>query len=149
MLGRGYTVTMDAVAVTAAQDLIEIVAPSDGVCIIDRVEVSQETQTSSEALAIQLHRSSASGTGTSATPRPIQAGDAAFGGTAEVDHSADTTPSVVLLRSGWNVLAPYIWHPTPEERIIVPPSGVFVVRLESAPGASMTMSAVVSFREIG
>lgn len=151
MLGRGYTASLDAVAFTAAGGLLSIAAPADSAVVIDKVVVSQETQTSSEALAILLSRASAGGTGASTpTPAPLQVGDSAFGGTVNAGvFSVQPTLTTVLEREGWNVLAPYIWHPTPEERIVLSPSGIFVVNLENAPGASMTISAVVSFREIG
>ena len=150
MAGRSYTLVADAVAETTAQDLMRITAPADATVIIDKVTVTQETQTSSEALAVQLQRSSTAGTGSAITAEQLEEGDAAFGGTAIGTITADTTiDGAPIVREAWNVLAPFVWHPTPEERIAVSPSGIFVVRLDVAPGASMTITTTVAFRELG
>lgn len=147
--GRAYSVITDSFAVTAAKDILEIVAPADAVVSVSRIQVTQATQTASEALQVQVHRSAASGTGTAATANPLEVGDPAFGGSCEFNHTVDTTPGVILSFEGWNVLTPYILHFTPEEEIVISPSGVLVVRLDTSPGASMNMSVVAWFREIG
>lgn len=149
-LGRAYTVTADAVSETTAQDLVRVTAPATAIVVIDKVTVTQESQTSSEALAVQLQRSSTAGTGAAIVPEEMELGGGVFGGTALGTITADTTiDGLPLVREGWNVLAPFVWHPTPEERIVISPSGIFVVRLDVAPGAAMLLSTVVSFREIG
>lgn len=151
MLGRPYTVIMDAVAVTAAQDLIRLSAPSDAALAITKAWVGQEALDDiNEAGAVQIQRASTDGTGTSATARPMREGDAAFGGSAVVDLSADTTAGVILVRENFNFAAGWVWTPyAMEEAIIVPPSGRIVLRLEVAPSASMTMTAGFTFYEIG
>lgn len=149
VLGRAYTVTMDAISISAAKDIVELAAPATMIASVSKIEVTQETQTSSEALAIQVHRSAATGTGTAVTARPTENGGPAAAVTAKVNHTVDTTPGNILYRGGWNVLTPFILHFTPEEEFTIPPSGFLVVRLEVAPGAAMTISATVHFREIG
>jgi len=151
MQGRAYTATLDAAGTTAAFDLIEILAPSDGVVVIDKVSVSQETATASAAGAVQIHFSTSTGsTGAAITATPVDAGDAAFGGTVTgLTTGAASTEAAIIYREGWNVLAPWIWHPTPEERAVVTPSEGVTVRLDTYPGSTMAVSAVVSFREIG
>ena len=148
-MSRVYTVTMDAVAVTAAKDLMRISAPSDSMVIIHEVTVDQDASETSEQLVIQLQRSSTDGTGTSATARPHEVGSVAFGGTAVVNLSADTTMSVILRRNSFNVLNGYQFFPTPEGRYVVSPSARFVVRLETAPAASLNMNVNVIIEEIG
>ena len=147
--GLGYTVTVDAVAQTGANDIIVITAATDVALIIDKIVLTQETQTSSEALAVQAHRASAAGAGTAITPKAIQSGYPAAGSTAHDAATTDSTATDILVREGWNVLAPFVWHPTPEERMVISPGLFWAVRLDVAPAASMTFSCVVSFREIG
>jgi hypothetical protein len=47
------------------------------------------------------------------------------------------------LQSGWFYL------PIPEERIIIPPSGIFSLELTKAPADSITLALNVTFEEIG
>lgn len=141
---------MDNVAVTAAQDLVRISAPSTAIVVIHEVKVTNEDVETSNQVAYQLQRSSTDGTGTSATPEAFEEGSTAFGGTAVVDLTVDTTiDGVPLWKEGQNILNGFHWLPTPETRIVISPSARFVVRLDSAPAASTQMSATVVFEEIG
>ncbi len=148
-MGRIYSVLMDAVSVSAAKDLLRLSAPADAVVVVHEVTVSQEASETSEQVAIQLQRASTDGTGTSATPRPMEVGSTAFGGTAVVNLTADTTAGDILRREAANLLSGYKYLPTPETRPVISPSGRFVVRLEDAPAAARTMSVEVIFEEIG
>ncbi len=148
-MGRMYTVTMDAAAVTAAKDLMRISAPSDAVVILHEVKVTQDESESSEQLPIQIHRASTDGTGTAATARPLQEGDAAFGGAAVVNLTADATAGDIVWRESQNVLNGWHWLPTPEGRPVISPSGRMVIRLDAAPGASTKFTAVALVEEIG
>lgn len=150
MLGRAYTVVMDGVTgIAAAQDLVEIVAAAANAVVWDRAWASQENVTTSNQWALQIQRNTASGTGTTVTPEPADDGDAAFGGTAEVDHSADgMIDGLPIYRSAGSMLNEWLWHPTPEERITQPGGAVMVLHLDAI-GASATVTAGVAFREIG
>lgn len=152
-MGRIYSATFEEVAVTAAQDLIEIVAPSDAVVVIHSVSISQSTEAGdaqSEMLNLLYHRGSTSGSGgTTVTPAPMNAGDAAFGGTCEANNTTQGTEGTILRAENFNVLAGYIWQPTPEERMVVSPSSRLIIELQTAPADSVTMSGTVVFEEIG
>lgn len=148
-MGRLYSVLMDAVSISAAKDLLRLSAPADAVVVIHEVTVSQEASETSEQVAIQLHRASDDGTGTAATPKQLQSGDPAFGGTAVTDLTANTTATDILRRSAENLLSGYKYLPTPETRPVISPSGRFVVRLEDAPAAARTVSVEVILEEIG
>lgn len=152
-MGRMYSATFEEVAVTAAQDLIEIVAASDSVVVIHSVSISQSTEAGdaqSEMLNLLYHRGSTSGSGgTTVTPAPMNLGDAAFGGTCEANNTTQSTEGTILRAENFNVLAGYIWQPTPEERIVVSPSGRLIIELQTAPADSVTMSGTVVFEEIG
>ena len=152
-MGRFYSVTFEEVAVTAAQDLFEIVAASDSVVVIHSVSVSQSSDAgdaASEMLNLLYHRGSTSGSsGTTPTPAPLNLGDAAFGGTTEVNNTTQGTPGTKLRAECWNVLAGYIWQPTPEERIYISPSGRVIIELQTAPSDSLTMSGTIIIEELG
>lgn len=153
MEGRAYLAFLDAVSYTTSDSgaLVAITAPADAIVVIDRVSVTQETVSTSEANAILLTRASAAGTA-AATPTasPAEVGDAAFGGTVGTGQfSVEPTLTTGLYRAAWNVLSEWVWHPTPEERIVLSPSGIFVVNLENTPGTTQSISCSVAFREIG
>jgi hypothetical protein len=150
IMGRMYTALMDATSISAADDLMRISAPSDAVVKIHEVLLTQDASETSEMLPVQLQRSSTDGTGTSTTPEKLEGSDAAFGGTVVRALTADTTISgVPISRMAQNVLNGWHWLFTPEMRPVVAPSGRFVVRLDTAPTAALTLTLVVTFEEIG
>lgn len=155
--GATFVVTFNAVAVTAAQDVFEIVAPSTSKLLIREVVLGQYTDAGdaqAELLGVSIRRgytTSGSG-GSSATPVNLagHSGARAAAATAEVNNTtvaADGT--VVTLRSEiWNVQAPYRYYPAPCEQIVVNASERFVVRI-TAPADSITMNGTLVFEEIG
>lgn len=149
MIGRMYSVAMNGASVTAAKDIMRLSAASGHVLVIHSVEITQQAAETDEQLEVILQRASTDGTGTSATPFPHMEGHPSFGGTAVTNLTADTTPGQVLLREGFNIKAGFFWLPTPEMRIVIAPSGRFVVRLNTAPGAALTMSSRIAFEVIG
>jgi hypothetical protein len=145
-----YSAVFEEVAVTAAQDLFEIVAPADSVVIIHGFEISQSSDTDSEGLSLLVHRGSTSGSGGSTpTPAPMNVGDAAFGGTVEANNTSQSTEGTQLHAAAFNVLSGYAWIPTPETRPVLSPSGRIIIELQTAPADSLTMSGTVYFEEIG
>ena len=149
-MGRMYSATFEEVAVTAAQDLFEVVAAADSVVIIHGFEISQSSDTDSEGLSLLVHRGSTSGSGGSAvTAAPMEVGDVAFGGTIEANNTSQSTEGTILHAAAFNVLSGYAWIPTPETRIVLSPSGRVIIELQSTPGDSLTMSGVVYLEEIG
>lgn len=149
MSGRMYTVIMDAQSISTADDLMRISAPADACVVIHHVKITQDAGETSEQLPIQFQRSTTDGTGTAVTARPLSKGDAAFGGTAVVALTVDTTLDVILWREGQNVLNGWEWVATPEERIVISPSGRFVIRLDAAPAAALTFTITAVIEEIG
>lgn len=148
-MGRMYTVLMDAISVSAAKDLMRISAPSDAIVVLHEVKVTQDTIETSEQLPIQINRASTDGTGTGATARALEDGSQAFGGSAVVNLTADTTPGNILWREAQNILNGWHYLPTPESRPVISPSGRIVVRLDAAPDAGTTFSVVAVIEEIG
>ena len=152
-MGRMYSATFEEVAVTAVQDLFELVAPADSAVILHSVSISQSSDAGdaqSEMLNLLYHRGSTSGSlGTTVTPAPLNLGDAAFGGTCEANNTTQSTEGTILRAENFNVLAGYLWQPTPEERIVISPSGRLIIELQTTPADSLTMSGTIVFEEIG
>ncbi len=152
-MGRIYSASFEEVAVTAAQDLFEVVAPADASVIIHSVTITQSTDAGdaqAEMLPILIHRGTATGLGgTTVTPSPLQVGDAAFGGTVEANNTTQSVEGTFLHAEAFNVQIGFYFLPPPEDRPVVSPSALFIVELQAAPDDSLTVNGTVVFEEIG
>ena len=155
-MGRIYTVQFTGVAVTAQQDFFEIVAPSDAIVVIHEIELSQSTEVKDaeeEGLSVLLKSgSTTSGNGgTTPTAIPKEFGDAAFGGTCEVNNTTKATAGTIVTHYAWdwNVRIPFIKIWTPETRPILSPSRRMTLELGTTPADSITMSGTITIEEIG
>lgn len=152
-MGRMYNVSAAVAGVTAAIDLLRISAPSDAIVVVHKVTVTQETEfgdAASEQMDIQFHRGSTDGSGGSAaTVAPLEVGDAVFGGTAVAGNTTQSTEGTILLREAAPVQAGFYWAATPEERIVLSPSGRLVVELPTAPDDSIDFRVTATIEEIG
>lgn len=160
-MGRLYTAAFKDIAVTAAQDLFEIAAPSDAVVVIHEWFLVQKTETgdaAEEMLLLTTNRgvgtvTSGSG-GAAVTPQPISDGDPAFGGVVERNNTTIMVVGTGTLETdlevhAWNVRVPYARIYTPETRPVISPSNRWTLELETAPADSITMSGFITFEEIG
>jgi hypothetical protein len=152
-MGRMYSVSNTVAGVTAAIDLLRISAPTDAVVVVHKVIVTQETEfgdAASEQLDVMFHRGSTDGSG-GATPTasPLEVGDSAFGGTCATGNTTQSTDGTILHREAFNVMAGMYWSPTPEERIVLSPSGRFIASVETAPDDSIDFRVTAYFEEIG
>lgn len=155
-MGRIYTAVFNNVAVTAVQDLFEIVAPADSVVVVHDLHISQNSDlgdAAEEILRIELtsgHTTSGSG-GSSVTPVPAQLQDSAFGGTCEANNTTQASGGTIVTHAVWNwnirVGFDKIW--TPETRPVLAPSRRLCVKLPAAPADSVSMSGTITFEEIG
>lgn len=160
MSGNVYTAVFEEVAVTAAQDLFEVVAPADACLEIISARVGQSSDAAdaqAEMAAISIVRgvgtvTSGSG-GTTPTPTPLHQGGAASGATVEANNTTKmvvgTGSLEILLNDDFNVQVGYLYQPVPEERPIVSPSDRITLELVNAPADSITMSGTITYREIG
>lgn len=152
---RLYAVTIDAVAVSALQDLFNVTATSGMALRIHSLTLGQKTLTTWEGKQVLCKRMPATVTagsgGSVATPRPLINGDAAATFTA---HINDTTPmttngtAVALYSDVWHFLNGLLWLPPPEHRPIIAPSQGFAVALPTAPSGSMTVSGTLIVEEL-
>lgn len=160
MGSRIYTASFKAVAVTAAQDFFEILAPSTMSIVIHGWLLNQVTEAGDaqeEMLQITTNRGEGSVTsgsgGSSVTPRPLSRGDAASSATVEANN---TTRMVVgsgtlveLEVHSWNERVPYQFWYTPETRPMIRPGDRWTLECETAPADSVTVSGTIWFEELG
>jgi len=155
-MGRMYTAVFNNVAVTAIQDLFELVAPADSVVLLHDIHLSQNTDVgdaAEEVLRIELtsgHTTSGSG-GAAVTPVPVSLGDAAFGGTCEANNTTQASAGTIVTKYvwNWNIRVGFDKIFTPETRPVISPSTRMCLELPAAPADSVTMSGSITFEEIG
>jgi hypothetical protein len=159
-----YSVIMNNQTIIASSDMVIIRTDSTLATAGSNIEILRawcsqiETETSQQ-LGIQLAlQASAFGTYTAATPAPhfiggkvsgIVGGTTAAEGTAGTDASANAggtkTPIVV---DGVNNLNGWLWVPTPEERIYVPPDTAIVLAMIGTATTLTGWSAGITYREV-
>lgn len=159
-MGRMYTASVSGVSVSAAQDIFEIAAPADAVCVIHDWTISQTSDVgdaSEEILLVQTVRgvgtvTSGSG-GSTVTAQPTSDGDTAFGGTVEANNTTRMATGTGTLETcenlGWNIRIPLEKIYTPETRPVVSPSNRWTLALPNAPADAITFNANITFEEIG
>ena len=135
---RIYSVRMDRVAISAAVTLVQLKTGTASTLRILRAWVSQHSMSSSAMQSVQILRKSAAATVTSFTPLLIDPGDAASNMVSSTsgtgyNASAEGTDGDILVTDNFNVLNGWLWVPTPEERIIVAPSGILALKFPDAP----------------
>ena len=153
-MGREYSVSFSAVAVTAAQDLFEITPADDKPVNILGLFIGQTSDAgdaADELLQVSIIRGfTTSGSGGSApTPAPLDPIDTAAGFTAEVNNTtvANTGTSVTLHTDTFNVRAGYqIWFPPECYPRASQANTTIVVRI-TAPADSLTMSGTLYVQE--
>ena len=155
-LGRTYTAIFENVTVTAQQDFFEINAPATAVVILKEIHLSQNTEVGDaqeEMLRIAVKSgATTSGTGgTTPTAIPLELGDAAFGGTVEVNNTTKATAGTIVTHYvySWNERVPLDIVFTPETCKPLSPSGRLTVELLTTPGDTMNISGYVIFDSIG
>jgi len=150
-MGRIYSANFAGVAVTAAQDLFEVNAPADAVVVLHEIKITQRTKSTVERLIFSIQRSTGSSGSGGSTPtaNPLAVGDPAFGGTVEANNTTRATTLTLLHQEDQDCQVGLHYLPTPEDRILLSPSGRIIVGLEVAPAASMTFEGSIKFEEIG
>ena len=158
-MGRMYTAVFGGdtpIAVSAIQDLFEVVAPADAIVVIHAIHLHQtsdlaDAQEEVLDLEFTFGYTTSGSSGASTTARPHEKGDAAFGGTVEVNNTTQALNGSGVIRrvDGWNIRVGYDYIPTPETRFVISPSARFVLELPNAPNDALSMSGSITFEEIG
>lgn len=157
MVARIYTVTFQAVAVAASQDLFELTPADDKPVAIIGIDVGQSSQ-EGDALEdywrwsiIRGHTTGGSG-GSAPTPRPLDRSGPAAGFAAEVNNTTKATVGTthVLHASSFNIRVGLLLFWTPETASEAGQGDTtLVVRLESTPDASTTTDGTLYVAEHG
>lgn len=150
-----YTVSFDAVAITALQDLFYL-APADdrplSVLGWELAQFSDVGDAQEEILRLALirgHATVGSG-GNTFTPAPVHSRGVAAGATARINDTtiASAGTAVNLWRGGFNVRAPQPYILPPEYRFRIDQvDGSIVLRLLANPADSITVSGTLWFEE--
>jgi hypothetical protein len=149
-----YIARVSATAFTTGVTLIQVKAGSAAPVEILECGISQITKTTAEIWRVAALRKTGAATVTSFTPLKMestQPAALAVGGTAATGHtaSAEGTDGDILHEDHWNIMGgSWLWLPIPEERIWVPPAGIFALKNFTTPAASTVLTAWVKFREI-
>jgi hypothetical protein len=153
-MGRIYTAVFQDVTVSAVQDLFELTCPATGMAVVHSVRVGQITllgDANAGMLEIGLTRRTAGGSGGTGgiTPSPHHEGGPTCGLTVDINHTTtDDSGATVVLLDVFNIQAGWLYVPTPEERVWIPPSGILSVELHDAPASATSMSGSITFEEI-
>lgn len=159
-MSRFYTTKFSAVAVSAAQDLFEILAPALGAIIIHNWEVFQTSDVgdaAEEILRITVTRGDGAVTtgsgGSTHTPQPVDNGVGVSGAVVEINNTTRMAAGSGVLdeleEHGWNVRSPLKEIYTPELRPVITPTDRWTLSLPDAPADSLTMSGYITYEEIG
>jgi hypothetical protein len=155
-MGRIYTARFGAVALTAQQDLLSLLAGSNCALRIHEIGLSQVTNTGDANekewnLLIKSGATTAGSGGTAPTPGQNDFGDAAATATARANDTTVATAGTIVTHYSWNwnirIPFQYIW--TPETRIVIRPARRIVFGLGTTPAASTTCDGFIVFEEMG
>jgi len=159
-----YTVSEEGATIVADATLVIIhtaaaITTRASMLHLLRAWVAQRGTDTSDQLGIAIaQKASAFGTYTSATPRPHVIGGAASGitggtagaaGTAGTDASAEGAGAVTpIISDDFNNLNGWLWVPTPEERILVPPDTAVILKLLGTPATLTGWTYGLTFQEL-
>lgn len=155
-VGMEYFVHFENVAVSAAQDLFELIASAAKPLVVEDGELTQSTElgdAQEEQLVLRWRRgntTSGSG-GTGPTPTKKNPSFAASTFTVEVNNTTKATAGTVdtLMPSTWNVRQEKRFAPLPQGVLEVPGGGRLCLELVNAPADPITLSGWLLVREIG
>jgi hypothetical protein len=152
---RMYTAQVSAVAVTASQDLWEIVAASGKPVQIIGIDLSQTSDSGDgqeEFLLVQFksgQTTSGSG-GSTPTPVPISVSDSAGGMTVEANNTTKASGGTIVTHwsTSWNVRSPGLIMLPDEFRFELTGGRRGTIEI-SAPGDSLTLNSTIWLKELG
>lgn len=150
---RDYTVVLPATAFSAIRTIWQILVPATTAIELISCFLAQTSTTTNAQQEIEILRKTAVATVTSVTPSPINPNDPAslcVGGVSAtgINASAEGTDGTVIVHEAFSLLTGWVHMPeTPEDRIVVPPSGIIAVKFPVAPG-TVTFVGELKFREL-
>lgn len=107
-----YTVRNETAGAAATKVFIELTAPANARVKIRGLAIGNTAATAAQGVEWELHRQSATATGTSQTPSPLDPDAAAARSTAKSTITANGTASTILAEWGFDIVGTYIkWFP--------------------------------------
>ena len=158
-MGRIYSIQVNAVTVSAAQDIFEVLANSAKPFVLHEIVITQSSDygdAQAEGLTVLIKRASGTYTsgsgGSSPSVNPHTFSDAAAGVTAEANNtsqaSAGTGALTTVRAEAFNIQSGWQYLPTPETRMLFSGSQACVVSI-TAPSDAVTLSATMVIEEMG
>lgn len=148
----------NGVAITAQQDLFELLAPSAKTVRLYYLSLTQTTEVGDaqeENLSILFKRgqtTTGSG-GSTVTVAALSGQDTGVVGTSTVKANNTTKASagtiVTFWADVWYERSPYLWLPVPELRPVITPATRMTIELATTPGDSLTCNGTLIFEELG
>jgi hypothetical protein len=159
-----YSVSMQNQTIIASSDMVIIRTDSTTATAGSNIRIlrawcsQNETETSQQLGILLALQASAFGTYTSTTPAPhfiggkisgIVGGTTAAEGTAGTDASANAGGTkTAIVYDGFNNLNGWLWVPTPEERIVIPPDTAIVLAMVGTATTLTGWNAGITYEEI-
>lgn len=150
-----FIVPIDAVAVTAVQDLWSFLPATDKPIELLGAVLNQSSDAGDaqdEQLRVRIRRgfTSAGSGGSSVTAGLLDALDSAAATTCRINDTTQASGGtiVTLLADAFNVRAGWVYRPLPEERIRCQPGVRLVIDLPAAPADSLTLSGYALIKEL-
>lgn len=151
-----YTVQFNGVAVTAQQDLFELVASATQPIVILGFSLSQSTEVGDaqeEGLSILFKSGQTTSGSGGSTPSKV-ANDstmAAAGFTAEANNTTIASTGTIVTHGAWNwnIRMPFDVLFTQEQQLLMAASRRCTLELATTPADSITMSGTIWVQEIG
>ena len=154
-MGRIYTAQFNT-AVTAVQDLIEIVAPADASVRIHEIELGNITEIGDAmeemlSLAWKSGQTTTGSGGSALAEVPLLISDAAAGTTTFANNTTVASAGTIVTHGSWawNIRVPFQKLYTPETRPVLAPSRRATLELLNTPTDSITIVGTITFEEIG
>lgn len=148
-MGRIYTVSFDAVTISAVMDLFELTAADDKPITIRKMVITPDSSETNQQLKIKLRRFSGAFTsgsgGSTPTAIPVNSHDAAAGFSSETVNTTQATggTSVLLQSESFPSQGGFEYLPDTVERPTFYQGEAFVASIEESPGAAYSGYCVV------
>lgn len=150
------TAQFNGVAITAQQDLFELLAPSAKAVKLYRLVLTQTTEVGDaqeENLSILFKRGQTTTGSGGSTPSVIALSGQDSNGTSTVKANNTTKATAGTIVTFWSDVwyerAPYLWLPTEAERPIITPAVRMTIELATTPADSVTCNGLLVFEELG
>ncbi len=145
---RHYTISKKFTGVTAATDLVKILAQATRGCFIYAVSVTVSGQVAQD-LEVHLQTGTGGATTPSITPEKKAPNDTNFSGNVyDLSAGTDTTSPVVKNDQNVHAVAGFYYSVPPLNGFQIPGAGIFAVRLNKAiTSADVTVN--IEFAEMG